>query len=187
MRSIGLMLLFVGLPAWVGCQKTPTPEAAPEAGPRVENAALGIALGSIPVPFELRHGEADTLVLARVLDEGGEGLVLIAAGPVETGGINLVEVAKQRNADFAALEGGESFGNRELGTQIGPAFTARGSYDSDGSRVEETWIFTLHPGENRLLRLSYRYPAGGDSGGRVNELMELLGEVEALAPAVDGS
>jgi len=184
MRSIGLMWLFLFLLAWVGCQSAPAPEAAPGAGPRVENVVLGIALASVPVPFELRSGEADTLLLARSLEDESEGLVLIAAGPIESAGINLVEVAKGKNADFVALPGGESFGNRELGTQIGPAYTARGSFDGETGRIEETWIFTLHPAENRLLRVSYRYPAGGDSGARVNELMSVLGEIEALpAPA----
>jgi len=182
LRSIGWMWLVVGPLVLAGCQTAPAPEPVAENGPRVENAALGIALASVPAPFEVRSADADMLELARTLEDGSEAVVLIAAGPVETGGINLVEVAKEKNADFEAAPGGESFGNRELGTQIGPAYTARGSFDGETGRIEETWIFTLHPAENRLLRLSYRYPAGGDSGARVNELMAILGDVEALQP-----
>jgi hypothetical protein len=163
-----------------GCAGEPVVDRAPEPGPRVESAALGIALASVPPPLELREAGESSVLLAAPLPEGGEALLSIAVGPVESGGINLIEIARAKTDEFKQMPDGEAFGNRELGTQIGPAFTARGSYSEDGAVIEETWLFALHPTVNRQLTLTYRYPAGGDSAARVAEVMSVLGEVEDL-------
>ena len=44
--------------------------------------------------------------------------------------------------------------------------------------VEETVIVTLHPSANRLLTISYRYPAGEDSAQRVEQLIDVLSYLE---------
>ncbi len=110
-------------------------------------------------------------------EAGGE--VAITVGPLQLGGVNLVEVVKERRRAFEAA--GLYFGNRELMTPFGTAFTARGEIPGPDGPTEETWIFSLHPdGSDRLLTVVYRYPGGGDSQARVGELLELLGEIEAL-------
>jgi hypothetical protein len=103
--------------------------------------------------------------------------VVIAAGPEDDFGINLVEEVKARKSAFESAPGGEYFGNRELGTPIGTAFTARGAYQTGDSKVEETWVFAIHPQGNRLLTVTYTYPTG-QSQERVQQLMELLAEIE---------
>jgi hypothetical protein len=79
------------------------------------------------------------------------------------------------------MPGGSYLGNRELVTPIGAAFTARARYQADGREVEETKVFAVHPAGDRLLIVSYVYPAGGDSQERVQQLLLLLGEIEGLS------
>ncbi len=75
---------------------------------------------------------------------------------------------------------GVYLGNRELGTPIGPAYTARGDYAGDEARVQEIWVYTVHPSANRLLTMIYRYPSTDDAPERAAQLMSILGEVEGL-------
>ena len=41
----------------------------------------------------------------------------------------------------------------------------------------------LHPTANRLMRVYYRYPAADDSADRLNDVLLLIGEIEALEVA----
>ncbi len=177
-----LAILAALAPALGGC---PAPEPPPEpvAGPRVESAGLGIALASVPAPFTVAANEGGTLELTAP-GPGGEGRAVFAAGPVESGGINLVEAVKAKKAELEGTPGATYFGNRELGTPIGPAFTARANVPGPEGDVEQTWVFAIHPGENRLLTLTYTYPTG-ESQERVNQLMALFGEVEGLTPPAE--
>ncbi len=169
--------LLAALTLSVGaCQPEPPP--APVAGARVESDGLGIALASVPPPFEVVANAADRLELAAP-GTGGDGRAVFATGPVESGGINLVEKVKAKKAEFEGMAGARYFGNRELGSPIGTAFTARAAYPGPDGEVEETWVFAIHPGENRLLTLTFTYPPG-ESEERVGQLLSLFGEVEAL-------
>ncbi len=146
---------------------------------RIENTDLSIAIAALPEPFALAEASGETLELTAA-GEAGAGTVIITAGPEETFGINLVEAVKKRKAIFESAPGGRYFGNRELGTPNGTAFTARGAYTGESGPVEETWIYTVHPSANRLLTITYTYPTG-ESEVRVNQLLLLLGEIEGLA------
>jgi hypothetical protein len=143
----------------------------------VENSALGIALSTVPAPFKLESNEGESLVLV----SPNSGHLEFRVGPLKKSGINLVKEVKQRKASFEAMTGGTYLGNTELGTQIGTAFSARGSYDSATGKVEETWIYALHPTSDRLLTLTYSYPAAKDSQERVQQLLSILGEIVALS------
>ena len=158
-----------------GCASEPPPPAAAE---RLENAELGLAIAALPAAFEVAENTGETLTLTAPEVAGGS--VEITIGPLELGGINLVEVVKDRKAEIEAE--GLYFGNRELMTPFGPAYTTRGQVTGpDGGPVEVTSAYSLHPdGSDRLMTVTYRYPGGGDSQARVGELLELLGEIEAL-------
>lgn len=164
------------LAALAGCRAKGDGDAVPQ---RVESPALELALASVPEPFRLAENSGTTLRLSTSKKTGGE--VVVEVGPEEYG-LNLQAEVVRRGDAFRALPGGEYNGSRELGTPWGPAFYSRGSYDAAGGREEQTWIFALHPGGgSRLLTLIYTYPAG-EGQERVNELLGLLGEIEALAP-----
>ena len=87
---------------------------------------------------------------------------------------------------FEQQPDGQYFGNLELGTPTGPAFTARGSYTSGSTPVEELRVFALHPSANRMLRLTYSYPPGTGKE-RLMQLAEVLGEIEALDQSASDS
>lgn len=147
------------------------------AGEGIENSALAISISTIPNPFHLESNEGESLILT----SPGSGHLEFHVGSIEESGINLVNQVKLRKAAFEALPGGTYLGNTELVTQIGTAFSARGSYDSDHGKVEEIWIYALHPTSDRLLTLTYRYPAATDSQERVQQLLSVLGEVAAIS------
>jgi hypothetical protein len=148
-------------------------------GGRVESPDLGVAVARLPDGFRQVRSGAETIELEGTSSRG-PGRVVIAAGPVEIGGINLVEAVRAQKAAFEALPGGSYLGNRELVTPIGAAFTARARYQAEGREVEETKVFAVHPAGDRLLIVSYVYPAGGDSQERVQQLLLLIGEIEGL-------
>jgi hypothetical protein len=152
-------------------------ETAPPAVERVESPELGLAIAAVPAAFRVAANDGEALRLTTPVGDPGE--VEITVGPLSLSGINLVEKVKQRRAAFEAE--GLYFGNRELMTPNGPAFTARGQITGAAGPVEQTWVYSLHPdGSDRLLTVVYSYPAGGDAQTRVAELLELLGEIEAL-------
>lgn len=172
-KSIVCLALAAAL---VHCARSPEPELAePE---RVENADLGISIAALPQAFSVVSASGPTIELSAD-GKAGSGRAIIAAGPVEEFGINLVESVKERKAIFEDAPNGQYFGNRELGTPNGTAFTARGAYDAESGPVEETWVYTIHPTANRLLTIAYTYPPG-ESKERVNQLLLLLGEIEKL-------
>ena len=170
-------LVFIALAATLmHCAKAPNAEVAePE---RVVNSDLGIAIAALPEVFSVVKSAGPTLELMAA-GQAGSGTLIIAAGPEENFGINLIEAVKERKAIFESAPGGEYFGNRELGTPTGTAFTARGAYTGESGQVEETWVYTIHPSANRLLTITYTYPTG-ESEERVNQLLLLLGEIEGL-------
>lgn len=174
---VAVLILAVAL---LYCAKAPAPPPEPV---RVENTDLGIALAALPEMFSVVTATGPTIVL-EAAGNGVSSRAVIAAGPEERFGINLVEAVKDRKAEFEAAPGGQYFGNRELGTPNGTAFTARGAYDGPSSPVEETWVYTIHPMANRVLTITYTYPTG-QSEERVQHLLELLGEVEGVMPSAE--
>lgn len=166
-------LLFVS----TACQKEP--EAVVELpGDRLENAAMGLAIAAVPRPFEVVSGDGAEWTFTAP-GPAAPGTLTLIAGPEETGGINLIDAVKYRKSWFEEAEGGKYHGNRELGGPYGAIFTARGTYSVDGEPVEETWAYAVHPGRNSLLSIRYTYPTG-ESGTRVEQLVEFLGEIEPL-------
>ena len=163
-----------------GCDKEPAPE--PVAPVRVENPDLGLAFASLPAGFEVASNDAEGIRLIGNAPETDGGRVLLSTGEIETSGINLVAESQARIDHFHEI-GGTSFGSRELQGPLGTAFTVRGRRVTGEGELEETWVYALHPLENRLVTLLYEYPGAEDSQARINQVLEVLGEVEGLAPA----
>ena len=160
-----------------GCAPKEQEAAAPTLE-RIENSSLAIAIAALPADFEVAAGEGQTIELQSIGEVGG-GTLLIEATEELTGGINLVAAAEGMKDWFEQQPDGQYFGNLELGTPTGPAFTARGSYSTDGVEVEELRVFSLHPTANRMIRMTFRYPPG-EGKIRMQQLVAVLGEIEAL-------
>ncbi len=159
-----------------GCKQAgPGPEAA-SAGPRVENAALGLAIAELPAGFELDTNDGTSLILTAP-GPGDPGVLSFEVGPEEQGSVNIVETAERTKATFESRPQGQFFGNQELMTPIGSFFTARGAHEQADVRIEELLAFTLHPNSNRLIRISFLYPAG-EAAERGPQFAALLGEIE---------
>ena len=171
---IAALLLLSGL-AWIGCSQS---EPVPPPVTRVENSDLGIAIAALPDPFVVGTNEGVVLELLAP-GEAGDGTLFFETTAEMSGGINLVAEAEGMRDWFEQQPDGQYFGNLELGTPIGPAFTSRGSYTLAGAAIEEIRVFAIHPGSNRLLRLTYRYPPG-EGKLRLQQLAEVLGEIEAI-------
>ena len=166
----------------IGACQSPEPQTATPV--RVENAALNIAIADVPEPFVLETNQDTTLRFTAPGVEGN-GLLRIEVGPLSSSPINLVEEVKARRTAFEETTGGRYFGNRELATPHGPAYTARGAIESSDGVVEEIWIYTIHPAEYRLLTFVYRYPSAEDSADRAAQLMSILGEVESVEASTE--
>ena len=173
-RKLAFALLALPLLVLSGCGSQGTAPAAPE---RIESPDLGLAIAALPAALQVVENAGETLRLTAPDVDGSS--VEITVGPLQMGGINLVEVVKERKAAIEAE--GLYFGNRELMTPSGPAYTTRGQLTGPDGPVEVTAVFSLHPdGSDRLMTVTYEYPGGGDSQARVGELLELLGEIETL-------
>jgi hypothetical protein len=160
------------------------PELPPQAQ-RVENEALDLALARVPAGLALRDNGADIRLVPGDADAGDPSELRIEVGPDSNFGIDPVQLANDQQASFVE-SGGEFFGAQKLVTPLGPATYARGRFDGeDGSRIEETRAYAVHPTANRLVTLTYRYPAGEDSRERVAQLLEVLGEIEARNAPVE--
>lgn len=168
------VILVCGI-ACISCSET-QPEPVP--APRIENSELGIAIAALPSPFVVGTNDGPALAL-RAPAASGEATLYFETTAELSGGINLVAEAEGMQDWFEQQPDGQYFGNLELGTPLGPAFTSRGSYVLDGVAVEEIRVFAIHPTSNRLLRLTYRYPPG-EGKERLQQLAEVLGEVEGL-------
>jgi hypothetical protein len=166
------LLVSIGFSASCGQGEPPEPT-------RIENPVLGIAIAALPDDFEVVSAVGETIELTAA-GAKGPGRAVIAAGPLVMTGINLVDATKERKAWFESTPGATYFGNRELGTPIGTAFTARGVYPTESGEVEETWVYAIHPAANRILTIRFTYPTE-ESEDRVGQLLALLGEIEAAS------
>ena len=160
----------------VGCQK-PSQPVGPQ---RIENQAMGFVLGDIATGCSLIRNAGTDLELACELD-GVVGTLTFELGEQERG-VNLLEKAKQQKDWFLSQPAGEFSGNRELGTPIGAAYTARGRYSSEGEAVEESQVLTLHPEKNRAILVRYRYPPEKRKGTqeRMEQLLFVVGEIQSI-------
>lgn len=159
----------------IGCAEPP-PEPAPVQ--RIENHELGIAIANVPSPFVIDSNEGAVLEL-RAPGDLSEGVLFFETTDEMSGGINLVAEAESMQDWYEQQPEGQYFGNLELGTPLGPAFTSRGTYLLDGAQIEEIRVFAIHPTSNRLLRLTYRY-GPGEGKERLQQLAVILGEIEGV-------
>ncbi len=183
-RALSLLLSIVFslcLTACQGGEQDAAENAEPPLGERVENPQNGVALAGVPGFFRLVSNDPSGIVLAPS-DAAVPGTLTVKAGEKEIGGINLIAAIEQHKEAVLARQGGDYKGQRELGSQLGTAFYSRGHYlGDDGVALEETIVFLVHPWNDRTLQLVYVYPAGEDSGERIQEqLFGVLGEVEPL-------
>ena len=183
-RSTGRRsVLLAGLVLLLGaCAQEAPPPPAPAAPPvKVVNSQLGIEVTAVPDELEVEPTQDATIVLV-LKDKTQEGRIVIEAGPVEKGGINLVEAAQQHKAAALAREGGVYKGRTELGAPLGTAFTSRALWTEGGRTLEEIKVFLIHPSRNRKLIVDYRYPAGADTPKRMNDhIYALVGELGPIA------
>lgn len=172
-------LLLIALLTWAptACTKEPPAVNAPT---RIENPSLAIAVAAVPATFEIVTADGPTIELRRTDETGVAQLTIEATGDLQ-GGINLVAEAESMQDWFMQQPDGQYYGNLELGTPTGPAFTARGAYRDGETAIEELRVFAMHPTAHRMLRLTYRY-SPGTGKERLQQLAEVLGEIEALAP-----
>ena len=107
MRARSFVSVFLTPVVAVGmlqCAKTPD-ATAPELL-RVQNADLGVAIAALPEAFSVVTASGPTIELS-ASGEAGAGTAVIAAGPEEAFGINLVDAVKERKALFEGAVGSE--------------------------------------------------------------------------------
>jgi hypothetical protein len=190
------LALALALGAAAGCggdrgdQAAGGGEAAPAAPRRIENPQLAIALAGIESSgFELDANDGATLRLTRPAAEGSEAATLTyEAGEAQVAGVNLVDAVNQQKQAVEARPGGQFFGQVQLMSQLGNAYSTRGRYTGEGGgEVEELRLFAVHPAGDRLLSLVYVYPAQpGGTQARIEEAMAGLGLVEPLDTGAAG-
>ena len=180
LQSIPLLSLLI-LAGCGGSQAPPTPTLPPPQG--VTNHDLGIRLASVPADFKVVKNQGDILELAPS-DPAVAGNVVFSLGP--EGEVNLVAAMKAHRRHIEEQPGGEYKGGQELVTPLGSAFYSRGRYSAGDQEMEETVVVVLDPGAQRILYMTYRYPAGADSSVRVQQLLDLLGEVESASSSAAG-
>ena len=156
----------------VACAGPPAPP--PDAA--VENLDLGIRLAAVPDGLLVTDNQGTSLQL-KPAGENVEGVLWFAVGP-EQAGVNLVEAVKAHQERIEGLPEGDYKGAQELQGPLGTAFYSRGRFLEREVVEEETVILTIHPSGNRLLSISYRYPAGKDSAKRVEQVIDVLSYME---------
>lgn len=196
-RRLSSRLLAAGLPLAclalaVACGEGAT-EPPVEAEPtRLVNEELGFAVVVPPgSPFEPAGVEGDEIRLRFPGDaEFTGGTVIYTAEPEQYFGVNLHEAVNEREEEVESRPQGEFMGQVELGTELlGPAYSTRGRYlDEDGEAVEEVRIFAVHPAGDRLLHMTYRYPASpGQTRARLeDQAFVAFGYIEPLEGAEEG-
>lgn len=175
------LLLVLALASLSGCSGGRTQPAASRSA--VAAPGLGIVLATVPAGLEVQSAAKDRIVLVPGDPKLG-GAIEITTGSAEAG-LNLQEAVKLHRREIEGKPGGRYLGATELSGPTGTAYWSRGRFEQDGHEMEETRIVTLDPSQQRILRLSYVYPAHDDSAKRVNTLLEVLGEIEA--PAAKGA
>ena len=171
--------IALALTALVGCQSSsPPPEEEEVDLPvRVENPELKLALADIPDVFALETNSGADMRLTRVGEEITGSLWVEVAG--EEVRLNLVDIVNSQRESYENQPSGSFSGSRELMMADGrPGYYSRGRFLDGEAEVEEFRIFSIHPIQNRLVTIFYRYPAGTDSADRLNDLLLVAGELE---------
>jgi len=172
-------LLLVVLTSVLAAACGPAKEPPPPADPSVSSEVLAIRLASLPADFEVAVNDSRGLELVPAEAKVG-GRIVFAVGDEEPE-VNLVAAVHRHQSQVEGMPGAEYKGGQELLTPHGKAFYSRGRFLAGTDLVEETVVVLQHPASSRLLTISYRYPAAGDSSVRVQQLLELLGELEGTA------
>jgi len=149
-------------------------QAPPESG--ISNLDLAISLAALPDDLVVAVNQGSSFEL-RPEDETVGGIIWFGAGP-EVEGVNLVVAVQEHQARIEGLPSGDYKGAQELQGPLGTAFYSRGRYLEGDTETEETILVTIHPAGNRMLTITYRYPAGNDSAARVEQLIETLALIE---------
>jgi len=157
----------------VACSRNENPSEAPALPETIQNQTLDISLQALPEGWKLLQNEGSDF---RFAPAQSDGEVRIESASAELGS-NLVEAVHAHQADIESRDGGDYLGARELSGPLGTAFYSRGRFlDEQGTEMEETVVYTLHPRHQGIIALRYDYPAGTreDSGKRVQSLMDLF-------------
>jgi hypothetical protein len=182
-RGTAVLLLLIASLA-TGCGQDAAEEAADQ---RVVGEGLGIAL-TVPADAGFTVEENAGPVLRLRFEGEGDlegGILTYAVSEPEAAGPNLVVAVNGRREEIESRPEGHFFGQIELGSHLGPAYSTRGRYrDASGAMVEEIRIFALHPQGDRLLHLTYGYPvplAETHATRRRDQALAALGWVEPSA------
>jgi hypothetical protein len=170
MRSTVLLLAAASI-ALLAAACTPDQPPAPVVE-SVANETLGVLLDPLPPDFVVAVNDGRRLELEPAVDKVG-GRVVFEVGDEEPE-VNLLAAVKRHQLQVEQMPGADYKGGQELVTPHGSAFYSRGRFLTGTELVENTVIVLKHPSANRLLIISYRYPAGGDSSIRVQQLLDLL-------------
>ncbi len=151
-----------------------TPSARPtHESTTIDHQSLGIRVVDLSDPWSVVAQDSDQWILS----DGSQGTLTLVNGEDDV--INIEQAARNKLAEFDALDGGESFGNRQLKAPIGLIYTARGRYpDTERNSVGELWGYTVHPKGGRLLVIRYAYPGNSDANLRGHNLLTLLESLE---------
>ena len=163
--------------------ETPAAGAAGE-DTSVVNEELGLRLASTPEGLVVSTNQGSDLILTPA-DTARPGEMKVLVTTPELGGVNLVAAVNNHKAEMEEL-GGEYRGQTELMGPLGSAYASRGRYTENGQEMEDFRVFTLHPSGEEMITLHYLYPAPDETEVRRNELLAVLGEIEA-APGMDGA
>lgn len=156
---------------------------------RLESREVGIAL---EVPASASFSAAGTeggvvrLTSPGETTESGERLgpatLVYDAEPPQVAGVNLVEAVNLRAEEIRSRPEGEFYGQGELGSPLGAAYSTRGRFrDADGEVVEELRIVAVHPGGDRLLHMTLAYtPAPGQTAARLEQALSAFSWIEPL-------
>ena len=160
------------------CRQPVEPEVVERPAMVVENMELRLRLAGVPGGFMVVMNDGDQLIL-EPSDSTTKGQIHFANKPPEAGQ-NLPAEVKAHQVFIENQEEADYLGGQELISQLGTSYYSRGRYLHDGNEIEETIIYALHPYKDRIMTITYRYPAGDDSSVRVQQLFEVLGVVEGL-------
>jgi hypothetical protein len=176
-RNPALLLLVAALLVHSACSGGGEP--APAQPDPIPCPQLGVQLAQIPSGLRLVANDDDGLRLAPAA-EGVSGLLVVSLEPAAEG-VNLVAAVQEHQAAIEAAEGGSYLGAQELVGPLGVTFWSRGRFRQDEGLLEETIFFALHPSGQRILTATYRYPAGDDSSQRVQQALDLMGELGPIS------
>jgi hypothetical protein len=176
--SLTAMVLTAGSLLLGSCAPADEPEVENRPAMVFENTELRLRLSRVPAEFVVVTNDGDQLVLDHS-DAAVGGRITIANRPPEAGQ-NLPAETKVHRVFIENQENGDYLGGQELVTHLGTAFYSRGRYVVEGAEIEEVVVYSLHPYADRIMTVTYRYPAGLDSSVRIQQLFDLFAGLEGL-------